>query len=330
MTDQEIVFIDQLLAELPFNTTKKLVDDLQVTLGVKRTAAYNRVQHRVNFTIQDILKICETHHISLDSVIYKDKVDEVPHSFYSDALRSMPRTYMDYISNIHNHVKVISNMPEVELTMILNEFSILHLLGYDHLMYLRLFVWNLASWNMAVDFENYTPESILDNMDYHEKTKAILKVYNNTTTYEIWTPDLFENLTKLVHFVRSTGIIDDRHLDGIKNDMMRLYHNLEKSLNTGQKWSIGLQEERAPRTVWLNETIRTNEMLLVSSIVGSSVFTMYDTPNYIRTVSRSFCDHSFKWVDKIKEQSTQITQSAKLKKMALLRKYKNDIISGFE
>ncbi len=310
---------------IPYKSKKEKVMELSKLLDLKNSAVYNRINRQTSFSFEEIIKICQTYNISLDSLIFKRVKDDVPHPFYSDSAKELPRTYIDYFNNIQRHVEQIDELTNVRAYIMLGEFSMLHLLEYENLMYLKLFMWNIVSWNNGDIFETYDPELLIQQQDYQVAKRAISQIYLKTNSYEFWNDSMFKYLIRSVRFVKSAGIISDRDLRKIYLEMEMLYQALYIGLMDGYKYDKSAKNRYGKRTVYFNESLHENEMIFVESDEIQIVFKMYDTPNYLRSTGKIICDHTKHWIERVRSQSTEITHSSKLKKMALLREFRSDI-----
>ena len=317
--------IDAIIAATKLPQRKDVVSALMELLGLSQSAVYNRLNHSSKFTFEEVALIAKAYKISLDEYVYEGSLDEMPHPFYNDALRSMPRTFLDYIRNIQSHLLRLSQLPDLKVTIMVNEFSLLHLLPYDHITYSKLFMWNMANWNKGETFDRYDPALLIKDEAYQAAKKAILDIFQQKATVEIWTPNMMTNLVSNVKYILDAKLMNSHDANEIKQELIALSKDIEVQLNTGQKVVQGKTSTAGTTSVYINENIISSEKIYVASDYGDFVFSMYDVPNYLRTTSSAICKHTKSWMNRVKHQSTEITHSSKLKRMALIQKMKNEV-----
>lgn len=317
--------IDKIFSQPPFDRKKDKVKELMTLLGVSKSAIYSRLNHTTSFSFEEMVLICQHYNISLDDHVLSDKKNDKWYPFYSDTLKYMPRTYLDYLHNIKLHATYLAQVPEATISLVVNEFNIFHLLPYDSLMYLKLFMWNMASWNDTKDFIEYTP-SKLQADSYKSVRDGILEIYRSKSTHEIWTPNMMQNLINSIKHLNQAGLLDEQSRSEIATDLRHLYSDIESMLRTGAKLDKDLQPANSI-TIWSNDAIVSTELIIVESEFFKGVFMMLDVPNYFRSTSLPVCKHMIEWLDRVRQQSTEITHSSKLKRLAFLKRFKADVDS---
>jgi hypothetical protein len=106
-----------------FNSLKKYFkDDLVVKLtqllGIKKSAAYNKINGTTQVTFDELYKIGNEFDISFDRIIHNNPFEKTPFSFYSDSLKKKPDSYMDFLRFTVIQLDSIQHVKNLSITAI--------------------------------------------------------------------------------------------------------------------------------------------------------------------------------------------------------------------
>ena len=297
------LYIDELLKRT--GSKANLVDLLQNEFNLGNTAAYNRISGKIPLSMEEAQQLAKIYSISLDQYI-------LPHyariTFTSDALRKLPSSYDQYLTNVIQVLKHLNKLPNLRATSTGNEIPLFHYANYPNLYHFKLFYWKQTFWEFGDPNQLFSITSREVDQEIHEKTQNIGNEYYSMNSVEIWTVDLFTPiLQQIIYFLGLGSFKNNEDALVLIEDIKNMNEKLQNFCQSGKKTMNSLQEITSNIEVYYNELPDGTDALFFNSGEMTYSFIKYDGPNFIRTQQPEFGDYSNNWISKIINKSSGIS-----------------------
>ncbi len=297
------LFVDELITRS--GSKSNLVELLQNELNLASTAAYNRISGKILLTMSEAQRLAKIYSISLDQYI-------LPHysrvTFTSDALRKLPSSYDQYLTNVVQVLKHLNKLPNLTTTSIGNEIPLFHYASFPNLYHFKLYYWKQTFWQFGNHEQQFSLGSKEVDQDIHNKTQVIGDEYYSMNSTEIWTIDLFTPILQQIKYFLELGSFSDNE-DALTliEDVKKMSARLQSFCQTGRKVMNNSLATNSTIEVYYNELHDGTDALLFDSGEMTFSFIKYDGPNFIRTQQSEFGTYSKKWISNIINKSSGIS-----------------------
>lgn len=318
-------FIQAIELALPDLNQKKICDELAIFLESNAKTVYNKMVCRSRFSAEEMLKIAGKYGIALDSIIHPKAKLNKPYPFYIRGEYFKPRTFEEYILNLHHFFQpLVKHKQYIETTYLSRELSIFHLFHFPRLLYFKLFMWNKLNWN-SVKTTRYAVEEWITQPQVQIAIETFLLFYSDLDETEIWSFHLFDTFLNQIENAVTFGIITNGHDKRmIFQELEECVEYLENLLETGRK--IDFKNKPAANiSVYLNNLIVSPDMINIKIKEKRINYIMVDTPNFLESKDQDFCLSMEKFVKNIQAHSFSISNANKLRREDMIMKLRKSI-----
>lgn len=296
---------------------EKLNDEVASILSLSKSGAYSKMNGTNSLSFDEAVKLCKHFNILLDRQIHSEKLNALPFPFYSDALRSKPANFSDYLKNILNHISLEKAGAKPSAVYVANEIPIFHIIQFPYLCAFKFFVWNKINWQISTGYQEQIIQDLVTNKEIHEYRAALIQNYNGYSGSEIWNLHMLRQTYSQISYFIDIGIITNKELvDNILFDIHKLIIHLSKMAESGVKRMFGENKTGSKCKIYLNELIITNDIIFIQTEKLDVVYFHYDVPNYIRTTEELISNHMKLFVEQIKLVSSPISDAILIKERA--------------
>jgi len=291
-----------------FKKKSEAITALSLLLNVQSNAIYKRIRGETPLTPDELTILVQRFNISVDSIVSK-KTDTVLFSYPS--LIKKPKNFADYLDNLSVQ---ISELPKVNgyLKYASAEIPIYHYCFFPEIIAFKLFTWGRTTWNF--DYLQSKPFSLdlMSPTDY-ESAANFLHHYLKVPSIELWSANCLDNtLSQLTHCIQSGNMKIPSDGIVICDKLTLLVGHLKKMAKVGKKFPLKATElnDRASFTLFHNETIYTGNSILVVTDLGSTVYSTFTNPNYIKSNNLDAVSDMDNWFNRITNKSELISRHA--------------------
>ncbi|NOT36082.1 MAG: hypothetical protein HOP11_01750 [Saprospiraceae bacterium] len=145
--------------------------------------------------------------------------------------------------------------------------------------------------------------SLVDEMEKCAHT------YYHFSGVEIWNFRMIDiTIDQIKYFIPFKVFKNKNAAIEILDELEEFIYHLEKICTTGTKrFETKDALNKSNLKVYINEILNSNEVILVTSDQGDTVFSTIDTPNFIRTSETRMINHIKTWLKTTVKHSTQIS-----------------------
>ena len=291
-----------------FKKKSEAITALSILLNVQSNAIYKRIRGDTPLTPDELTLLVQHFNISIDALLNKE-TDIVLFSYPS--LVNKPKNFADYLNNLSVQ---IAELPKVNgyIKYASAEIPIYHYCFFPEIIAFKLFTWGKTTWNF--DYLQGKPFSLdlMSPTDY-EAAATFLHHYLKVPSIELWSANALDNtLSQLIHCIQSGNMKHPSDGIVICDKLILLVEHLKRMAEVGKKFpieAIGIKD-RANFTLFHNETIYTGNSILVVTDLGSTVYSTFTNPNYIRSNNLKAILDMDNWFNRITNKSELISLHA--------------------
>jgi hypothetical protein len=298
-SDQQL-FIERIKQSLPAGHS--LVDELADLLGQSTDSAYRRIRGETAFTLDEIIKICNTYRISFDAFC----AQEGGSVSFNYALPANDQSGMiEYLHRILDDMKVIDHAAEKEIIYTAEDIPVFHLFKFPELAAFKIFSWMKSVMNVS-SLEGKKYNQLLLDEEIFICGKQILDYYKHIPSIEIWSDRTISSIIKQIEYYNEAGLFeksaDGRHLcDVLSSALDDIQAQAEKTTKADVAGYEG-------NFVLYNSDIELGNNCILVSIPGlKRVYFSYHTFNNMITTNGKFCNETEAWLKGIVKKSTLIS-----------------------
>lgn len=294
------LFIDRIKQSLP--TSHSLVDELADLLEISNDSAYRRIRGETAFTLDEIIKICNTYRISFDS-FYSQESGSVNFSY---ALSTYDQSGMiEYLQRILSDMKAIDHAVSKEIIYAAEDIPIFSLFKFSELAAFKIFYWMKSVMNVAA-LEGKKYNASLLPEEIFTISSQILELYKRIPSTEIWSDRTISSIIKQIDYYHEAGMFSK------KEDGIHLCEVLSAALD-----DIQMQAEKTTKAdvagfegnfVLYNSDIELGNNCILVNVPGiKRVYLRHHTFNNMITTNSAFCQETEQWLKGIMKKSSLIS-----------------------
>ncbi len=279
------------------------IDDMGGVLSLSKDAIYRRLRGDSVLTPTEMARLAVRYNISLDDLVHQSE-NRVFFDF--NAFNRKIDNVEDYIDDLLLGLKRLTSLPKIHLYYPTCEIPIFYYCYFPELFFFKLYVWGRTIWQM--DYLMKVPfNANLFSVFVREKTLATINEYIKIPSTELWSLNIFDNTLNQVEYHAESGYFEKKE-DALELcDMLKkIAKHMESMAERGEKQDLDGNKIGATFTLFQNEMIYTNNMVLVKSDKYSAVHSSFCNPNFITSADSKLFIYTEKWFKSIIAKSTPI------------------------
>ena len=290
-----------------FKKKSDAISEIAKLFNLHPDGVYKRVNGDFNLKPDEIEAIAAKFKISLDTHIFKDS-DSVLFQF-NPFIKTI-KNFDDYINELYNAVKPLSELERLTLHSASSELPIFYFLSSPELFSFKMFVWAHSVWNFEYIKQEKFSFNILSRST-QERAQQIWHIYKMQNTIEMWSLNILDSTINQIEYYFSIKIIKSK-TDALKlcAALFDLVSNLEIMATQGKR----ITDKSAAKDsfkLYHNELNFANNTILIESEIINLVYTNFVIPDYLRTTDVRIVKHTQNWFSDIISKSTQISAQGK-------------------
>ncbi len=302
----------------------------QQLLGIGRTALYNRINGSTPLLLEEAVLLAQKYGISLDSLLLDKKFIIARHSAQAfDPKKGVE----DYLHLIAEQFKMKENLVGATFYYASNDLPVFYYALAPELLAFKIFAWGIA---MPHSEKQRQQKFSLQNFSRLKPEFSViheaLREYGNYPSIEIWPAKILDNTLNQLEFYARTHRF--KNLD----DIQRLYQVFEELITkifnqyitNGQKPLTEGPDKPQNLTVYYNEIIQINTILLATAPHKSQTFCIFDSPNFLMSEDPWLGKYTLLWFKYIISSSSQLSKINMGLRNEVLAKFIRDIQNSKE
>lgn len=296
----------------------QLVSLLMHHLHIESSAAYNRINCITGLSLEETRILCQATSQSIDELILPS-YESI--RFAGDAMRKLPRSYDQYLTNVIRTLEHLSRFPNTKISTIGNEVPLFHFANFPKLYHFKLYYWSQTFWKFSSPSHHFDLESKeLDDV-IKRKTERIGELYYNVPSQEVWTEGIFSAiLNQIAYFLNLGSFKDPRQAQELVDEVKKMSAYLAEFCSEGRKRTSNDDSVDSEIEVFYNEFHDGTDAVLFDLGDTTLSYIKYDGPNFIKTGQPEFGQYSKNWINNIIDNSTGISARDQKSRRMFFRK----------
>ncbi|MEO6190070.1 MAG: hypothetical protein ABIO44_06625 [Saprospiraceae bacterium] len=288
-----------------FTSRKNLLDEIGKILNLQSASIY-KIHGPSSLSLEEAEILCRHFRISLDEIlgIGDDKI-----YFDFPALYGSVANESDYLEPVKLDLEMIYRLDPL-IYYATKELPIFYYLSSPNLVAFKFYVFNNFIWKAkSNDMLKFNANHYLDNSEFRKLVDNVLELYSTLNSIEIWNTSVLDNTFNQLKYFLDAGLMEDsKQAIAICDDLDKLIDKIAEMIKSKNK-SVLKKSKKDVGTfnLYNNEIAHTNNVIFVKSETRDAVYSTYDSPNFMRSISPALCEYTDKWFQKIILNSVPIT-----------------------
>lgn len=287
---------------------RSMVDELKPILKRTKNAVYKRMNGSVPLTLEDICLLAEHFHLPLDKNLCNS-----PTAFQADFSGFGAQTSsLQYLDILDRELSALQQEKDVKVWYVSSGLPDFYFFYFEELTLFKSFIWERMVWGAE---EWQWRRFKLDIPERHTivgKAKKLAGYYSFIETVEIWNDQLLDSLFQQVVYVAESRLYEN------KEDVLLVLESIGKMIGHLEEMAfrekhfepLGQQKvEAVSFQLFYNETMQNNIFLLMENANRREVYTVLNTPNFIKTADSKMADYMHIQVQRLLKRSVPLGQS---------------------
>ncbi len=294
--------------------------ELMDQLGIKRGAAYKRMNGDTALTLQEVIKLADHFNVSLDAIFKGDKYISFFHPFVHKE-KTMD-VFLDQFQKFIRPLRRGALQEKIQLSYLANELPVFYYFSHKYIFNFLMSVWGHLHWD---DHQlEITTNPVYEKRASEFKDEILNNYYGHEVT-EIWNSNMLNNLYQQVIFsITIRAFKEASYIELLINDIANLIQHLRRVSVEGVKYIKGTKIEGSELKIYLNDFGNYLNVMQYESSAFKSTFIGYDYPQFIVSNNAQFFDFSSDWIGRIKKRSALISSEGYQFRELFFMKMDND------
>ena len=278
---------------------QSLVDVISDLLGIGEDAAYRRMKGSKLLDFEEIVKLCEHFHLSLDSVVGAPD-QQILFDIGPMDIKDL-NSYSMYARDLSDYFDILKTTSKSEIILTAADIPAFTFLSYRELTFFQLFSWNRSVCGFTGSYNDFVEKLNIDELFKYYRN--ISKNYELIPSTEIWTTNTIDSLLRLLNYH-----YDMKHFNDEKTPRV-LCDQLLELIATTQSWSESGTKgaNNTPYNLYISELDIGNTFILFKNAEKCNCMVRLFTNNGLSTKDESFCQLIEDWVRSLSKRSTLIS-----------------------
>ncbi len=288
---------------LPANTS--FVDELALVLNISNDSAYRRIRGEKLLSIEELLKLGTSYHISFDSLL-QNNIDNVSFNYRSI---NGNLSFEAYFNSILNSMKMVAGFEKKELIYIAKDIPLVQYFEYPQITAFKLFFWYKTILGDAkFETDQYDPALIPNSI--FETGRQIRGEYLKIPSTEIWNKETVNSTLNQIEFYYDSGYFTDLSLlASIFDELKQLILHIKSDAALGYKTSLihPSTEDKNNYKLYYNEITIGDNTIFFDLGDRKIVNITHNVLNILTTSNPEFCNETLRTLKNIIKKSDLIS-----------------------
>jgi len=296
-------FIDSLRAVIPAGHS--LVNEIADQLELSIDSAYRRLRGETEFSISEIVKLCNHFHISFDSFCSAQGGSV---HFQYNLPGDEAGGFQLFLDNIRNGLQKLQGAKDSEIIYVADDIPFFLLFAFPQLAWFKCYYWmrsvmNVPEYQHGFFEDEVAPEGLI------AAGQEILEAYRLVPSTEIWSEHTLNSILKQIDFYAESGFFKDNETAlKLYEELGSLMSDVRTMTESGTKRKDHAGDNNY--TFYLCDIEIGNNCIYTSIGKNKKVFLRHSTFNTIETADEVFCTATRDWLNGLIRKSTQLSGMA--------------------
>lgn len=261
---------------------KNLAAELANALGIATNAAYKRIEGRTAFTIHDLARLSQHFPLPWHRIFQQGQTGfQIEFSGFV-----AQRSCVEYLTLLEWELAALRNAPSPEIWFLTVGLPDFHLFHFEDLALFQLYFWERISWGNPAWQDRKFRFEVENKQELSALTKRIVHHYMHIPTFEFWNEHVLDSfLHQLVYAYESKLFEQAADFRRLLSQLHQLINHLESMASKDVRFVPGgaTVDRPAPWSLFYNETMRNNILLLVKTGDSETFYAVVNNPHFVRS-----------------------------------------------
>ena len=274
------LFLDEL--KKASGQANSFVEQMASVLQLSTDSAYRRIRGETILSLEEVQKLCNHYHFSLDTLISPSPTQVV---FRHRAIDHQHYTLLDWIKNLRRNLALMKDAEEKEIFFSGKDIPLLYYFQSRELEAFKMYFW-MKSMFYYPPYQTGKYKRSLSPEEYMEVVSDVWQYYTEINSTEIWTEDCVNITLNQIEFYHASGFFDD------PADALNLCDVLRSLLRKVREWATGeKKDDRSGKLqLYKNEILLADNTILFKVNNGRIVFIPHNMIEVISTKQEPYCE----------------------------------------
>jgi hypothetical protein len=293
------------------STPHRIAEKLSIIWGISRGTAYKKMRGETGLSAEELFLAAEHFGISLDEC-YVGLSDRVV-ARYPGLVGERPTPKGFVAALLHAmHQMEASGREGLHVRYSTNEIPVFYYLPYPALTACKMYIWNQTAWDGSALTKGSAMEwmgPLLADVNFRANCLSAFDTYAGIPSEEFYPINMLDNTLNQLRFLRETRSIDKGFFDTVADELLQMVKALSEAAAAGRKVLQG-GIPGASLTVYHNEMMYSNNLILLGNAQANLVFTTLDNPNYLVFQNDRVVGRIADWFERMQQKSVRISTDA--------------------
>lgn len=294
------LFIDSMRAVMPAGLS--LVNEIADLLELSIDSAYRRLRGETEFSLSEVVTLCNHFHISFDS-FYAAQGGSV--HFRYNLPGNTSEGFQQFIEHIRDGLQMLKKAPERRVFYVADDIPLFLLFAFPELAWFKCYYWMRSVMNVP-EYQQGFFEDVVAPPQLMAAGQEILEAYRIVPSTEIWSEQTLNSILKQIDFYQESGFF--AHAETVQKlytELSNLLQSVRSMIETGTKQITHAGDSNY--SFYICDIEIGNNCIYSETGQNRTVFLRHSTFNTLETSDAAFCDTTRQWIDGLIRKSTQIS-----------------------
>lgn len=298
-------FLSQVRSKLP--PSLSFADELAELLNISRDSAYRRIRGETLLSLDEVKKMCDHFHISLDHALSPSS-DMV--TFQVRALNTEHFSFDKWLKSIYENLNMVAQFEDKEMIYNAKDLPIFHFFHYPLLSAFKMYFWKkFFALNSNDRTEKFSVGCI--PQDLISLGARIWDKYTTIPSVEIMNTEALTVTLRNIEFTKECGFFsNDEDPLRLCDECDQLIEGLSRQAEAGKKISGAGQTEGAGYQLYHNEVLIGDNSIFFKMGEKRVSFVLGNNFDIMATSQESFCRQTEDHINNLIAKSTLISHNA--------------------
>ncbi len=302
--DLQQLFFKHIKSLLPAN--RSFVDEVADLLNISNDSAYRRIRGEKAITLEEIQKLCNHYHVSIDQIMNINSNSIV---FHGNNVEAGNFDFEKYLQDMLNILKTINSAGRKMMIYEAKDMPIFYHFFFPELASFKFFFW----MKTVLSYPEYAKMKFEDNElePFLQKTGSeIIKNYCQIPSTEIWVVESISTTIRQIEYYTESGIILKRETIALLYEQLeKVVEHIKEQAEYGEKFLMGAKPTGKPDNykLYYNEVFLGHNSIILEADNMQTVVINHGVLNYMRTSDKKFYDYTLKQLENTMKKSLLIS-----------------------
>lgn len=297
-------FFKHIKSLLPAN--RSFVDEVACLLNISNDSAYRRIRGEKAITLEEIQKLCNHYHVSIDQIMNINSNSIV---FHGNNVEPGDFDFEKYLQEMLYILKALNAANKKMMIYEAKDMPIFYHFLFPELASFKFFFWMKSVLSYPeyakMKFEDNELESAL------QKTGTeIIKNYCMVPSTEIWVVESISTTIRQIEYYTEGGVIRKKDTIALLYEQLeKVVEHIKEQAEYGEKFMPGTKPGSKPDNykLYYNEVFLGHNSISLEADNMQTVVINHGVLNYMRTSDKKFFSYTMKQLENTMKKSILIS-----------------------